>query len=71
MYEMKDFPPSIQELLKKRGWNWPPDKELQKKMDEAFNRLAGSIHVEDPEIVREILWEMRGIRYDSDKKKLS
>jgi len=28
MYEIKDFPPSIQELLKKRGWNWPPDKEL-------------------------------------------
>jgi len=72
MYEMKDFPPSIQELLKKRGWNWPPDEKLQKKMDEAFERFAGSVHVDDPEIVRKILKEMRGIEYhDGDKKKLS
>jgi len=71
MYEMKDFSPSIQELLKKRGWTWPPDEELKKKIEEAGKRLSGSIHVEDPEIVRKILWEMRGIKYDSDKKKLS
>jgi len=63
MAKMEDFPPSIQELLKKRGWTWPPDEKLQKKMDEAFERLAGSVHA-DPEIVRKILWEMRGIKYN-------
>ncbi len=66
MATMKDFPPSIQELLKKRGWTWPPDEKLQKKMDEAFERLAGSVHA-DPKIVRKILWEMRGIKYDERK----
>ena len=66
MAKMEDFPPSIQELLKKRGWTWPPDEELQKKMDKAAKRAAGSVHV-DPDILREIMWEMRGIKYDECK----
>ena len=66
MAKMEDFPPSIQELLNKRGWTWPPDEKLQKKMDEAAKRAAGSVHV-DPDILREIMWEMRGIKYDERK----
>jgi hypothetical protein len=66
MAKMEDFPLSIQELLKKRGWTWPPDEKLQKKIDEAAKRAAGSVHV-DPEILREIMWEMRGIKYDERK----
>ena len=66
MAKMEDFPASIQELLKKRGWTWPPDQKLRKNIDEAFERLAGSVHA-DPEIVRKILWEMRGIKYDERK----
>ena len=66
MAKREYFPPSIQELLKKRGWTWPPDEELQKKMDEAAKRAAGSVHV-DPDILREIMWEMRGIKYDERK----
>lgn len=63
MAKMEDFPPNIQELLKKRGWTWPPSGEQKKKMDEAFERLAGSVYV-DPDILREIMWEMRGIKYN-------
>ena len=66
MAKMEDFPSSIRELLKKRGWTWPPDEKLQKKMDEAAKRAAGSVHV-DPDILREIMWEMRGIKYDEHK----
>lgn len=63
MPKMEDFPKNIQELLLSRGWTWPPDEKQKKKMDEAFDRLAGSVHA-DPEIVRKILWEMRGIKYN-------
>jgi len=66
MAKMEDFPPSIQELLKKKGWTWPPDEELQKKMDEAAKRFCGSVRV-DPDILREVMWEMRGIKYDERK----
>ena len=66
MAKMEEFPPSIQELLKKRGWTWPPNEKLQKKMDEAAKRAASSVHV-DPDILREIMWEMRGIKYDERK----
>ena len=73
MYEMKDFPPSIQELLKKRGWTWPPDEKLKKKMHEAAKRAAGSVHIE-PDLLRDLLRDM-GIDYGDEvwekhKKKL-
>jgi hypothetical protein len=57
MYEMKDFPPSIQEQLKKRGWTWPPDEKLKKKMSEAAKGFVGSIHVE-PDLLRDLLRDM-------------
>jgi len=37
----KDFPPKIQELLKKKGWNWPPDERLKAQIREAGRRLIG------------------------------
>ncbi len=49
----KDFPPKIQELLKKRGWNWPPDENLKTQIREAGRRLSGSIHIE-PGILEEV-----------------
>ncbi|MBM3238320.1 hypothetical protein FJZ31_18670 [Candidatus Poribacteria bacterium] len=64
MYEMKDFPLSIQELLKKRGWTWPPDEKLKKKMNEAAKRAAGSVHVE-PDLLRD-LFRDRGIDYGDE-----
>ena len=49
----KDFPPKIQELLKKRGWNWPPDEKLKIQIREAGRRLSRSIHIE-PDILEEV-----------------
>ena len=49
----KDFPPKIQELLKKKGWNWPPDEKLKAQIREAGRRLSGSIHIE-PDVLEEI-----------------
>ena len=49
----KDFPPKIQELLKKKGWNWPPDEKLKAQIREAGRRLSGSIHIE-PDILEEV-----------------
>ena len=61
---MKDFPPSIQELLKKRGWTWPPDEELKRKMNEAAKHAAGSVHIE-PDLLRDLLRDM-GIDYGDE-----
>jgi len=49
----EDFPLRIQELLKKKGWNWPPDKKLKAQICEAGKRLSGSIHIE-PDILQEV-----------------
>jgi len=68
MAKMEDFPKNIQDLLLSRGWTWPPDEKLKKKMDEAAKRFCGSVHV-DPEILRQIMWEMRGIKYDEGEEK--
>lgn len=49
----KDFPPKIQELLKKKGWNWPPDEKLKAQIHEAGRRLSGSIYIE-PDVLEEV-----------------
>lgn len=43
-----ELPPNIMELLKKKGWTWPPTEEMKKQWKEADERLCGCIHV-DPE----------------------
>ncbi len=57
MFTMKDMPPKIQELLKKKGWNWPPDKKLKAQFRETVEKAAGSIHVA-PDILEEVYREM-------------
>ena len=46
------IPPKIRELLKKKGWTWPPDEKLKKQIEEAMERFSGSIHF-DPEVIEE------------------
>jgi hypothetical protein len=53
------LPPRIVELLKKRGWTWPPDAETSRKRNEAWQRLAGSIRG-SRETLMEIRKEMPG-----------
>jgi len=52
---MEDLPPVIQELMKKRGWTYPPSEEMKREWHEAGERAAGSVHV-DPEVL-EMIWE--------------
>jgi hypothetical protein len=47
------LPPKIQELLKKKGWTWPPDEKLRKQTLEAVESFSGSMHTP-----REILEEI-------------
>jgi hypothetical protein len=42
------LPPKIRELLRKRGWSWPPDEKLKKQIEEAMERFVGSIHLDPP-----------------------
>lgn len=49
----KDFPPKIKELLRKKGWNWPPDDKLKARMRKADKKLCGSLHT-PPEILKEV-----------------
>lgn len=49
----KNFPPKIQELLKKKGWNWPPDEKLKARMLKADENLCGSLQT-PPEIIKEV-----------------
>jgi hypothetical protein len=67
MITEKDFPPNIQELLKKRGWTWPPTEEMKREWDEVIKRSAGSLHM-DPEISRQIWLEMRGHYWGDEVK---
>jgi hypothetical protein len=53
--KMEDLPPVIQELMKKRGWTYPPSEEMKREWREAGERAAGSVHV-DPEVL-EMIWE--------------
>jgi hypothetical protein len=57
MAEMKDLPPKIQELLKKKGWTWPPDEQLKAQFRETFKKAAGSVHIA-PDILEEIQREL-------------
>ena len=53
--KMEDLPPVIQELMKKRGWTYPPSTEMKREWREAAERFVGSVHV-DPEVL-EMIWE--------------
>jgi hypothetical protein len=33
------LPPKIQELLKKKGWTWPPNEEMRAERAAAWRRL--------------------------------
>ena len=66
MFEMRDMPPKIQELLKKKGWNWPPDKKLKAQFRKTIEKAAGSIHIA-PEILEELHKELHW--YDHDCRK--
>lgn len=52
---LEDLPPKIQELLKKRGWTFPPTEEMKREWREAAKQFDGSLHT-DPEVL-EMMWE--------------
>ena len=56
MPSQNNFPPQIQELLKKKGWTWPPDEKLRKQIRETIEKAAGSLHT-PPEILKKVLRE--------------
>ena len=66
MANLKEFPTQIQELLKKRGWAWPPTEEMKKEWEEVAEKAAGSIHGE-PEINRETWLQLRGHYWGEEK----
>lgn len=51
--QIEDLPPRIQELLKKKGWSYPPDEKLKQQWKTASKRFDGKVHT-DSEILREI-----------------
>jgi hypothetical protein len=59
-----NFPPQIQELLKKKGWTWPPDEQLRKEMEETAEKAAGSLHTPS-EILKKVLRESGRFPKDS------
>jgi hypothetical protein len=65
MQSVKELPPKIQELLRKKGWTWPPDPAQQAEMEEAAQRAAGSLHI-DPDLLDEVMkdyhWYRNGRR---------
>lgn len=56
MPSQNNFPPQIYELLKKKGWTWPPDKKLKKQIHETIENASGSLHT-PPDLLKEILRE--------------
>jgi len=56
--ERNNLPDKIKVLLDKKGWTWPPDEKLKAKMEEAAQRLVGSIEV-DEETARELFRDRR------------
>lgn len=60
----KDFPPKIQELLKKRGWNWPPDEKLKAQIHEAAQKFIGSVHT-GKDVLKEVHKDFPG-RFPDD-----
>lgn len=53
------IPPHIMELIKKKGWTWPPDEKLKEQWRQADERLSGSVHV-DAEDWQELLESFPG-----------
>ena len=60
----KNFPPKIQELLKKKGWNWPPDEKLKTQMREAAQKFIGSVHT-GKDVLKEVHKDFPG-RFPDD-----
>ncbi|MCS7193258.1 MAG: hypothetical protein NZ937_09810 [Armatimonadetes bacterium] len=54
---LEDIPPRIQELLKRKGWTYPPDEKLKQQWKEAWERLRGRGKA-DLELLEEIYREM-------------
>jgi hypothetical protein len=48
-----ELPPNIKELLKKKGWTWPPDAKLKAEMHEAWEKLSGRWNT-DSEVLKEV-----------------
>lgn len=59
MATSNNLPPQIQELLKKKGWAWPPDERLKQQIHEAMRRLSGSVKVPE-ELWDEVFEGIRG-----------
>ena len=55
----ENFPPMVKELLKKKGWSWPPDEKLLAQIREAGRKLSGSWKTA-PEILKEIHKDLPG-----------
>ena len=58
------FPPKIKELLRKKGWNWPPDEKLKAQMREALDNFLGSSHT-DTAVLKEVHKDFPG-RFPDD-----
>ena len=58
------FPPKIKELLRKKGWNWPPDEKLKAQMREALDNFLGSSHT-DTVVLKEVHKDFPG-RFPDD-----
>jgi len=61
MIKNDKLPEKIQELLKKKGWIWPPDEKLKAQWDAAAKRLAGSLKVDNDNELLELLDGIRGM----------
>ncbi|MBM3238450.1 hypothetical protein FJZ31_19325 [Candidatus Poribacteria bacterium] len=57
MSKNNNLPPKILELLKKKGWNWPPDEKLKAQIREASERFT--MHI-DEEVLLEVLKDFPG-----------
>ncbi len=42
---MEDLPPVLQQLLRERGWTYPPTEEMKREWDEAAERFVGKTHI--------------------------
>ena len=77
MSQNNNLPPKILELLKKKGWNWPPDEKLKTQIREASERFIMAVHEVtaersehiDEEVLSEVLKDFPGFesRYGSRK----
>jgi hypothetical protein len=61
MSKNNQLPEKIQQLLKKKGWTWPPDEKLKAQWEEAAQRLAGSLKVDNDDELLELLDGIRGM----------